>query len=53
MNELPDDVDQLKAMLLELQQATLKSEQRMLAQQEEIAELETKVQLLLEPPLAG
>ncbi len=48
MTELPDDVEQLKAMLMRLQQEKLEAEQKVQTQQEEIAELETKVQLLVE-----
>lgn len=48
MTELPDDVEQLKAMLIQLQQEKLEVEQKVQTQQEEIVELETKVQLLVE-----
>ena len=41
MTDLPDDIEQLKAMLLKLQEKDR-------AQTEEIAELKTKVQLLVE-----
>lgn len=48
MTELPDDIDQLKAMLIQLHQEKLKAEQTVQVQQETIIELETKVQLLIE-----
>ncbi|MDH5983355.1 IS66 family transposase, partial [Vibrio aestuarianus] len=48
MNDLPDDVEQLKAMLLALQEANLAKDKLLQAQQEEMAELKTRVELLLE-----
>ncbi|MDH5999805.1 IS66 family transposase, partial [Vibrio aestuarianus] len=48
MNDLPDDVEQLKAMLLALQEANLAKDKLLQAQQEEMAELKTRVDLLLE-----
>ncbi|MDV7106413.1 transposase, partial [Vibrio sp. TH_r3] len=48
MTELPDDVEQLKAMLLELHQQNEAKDKLLQAKQEEVVELETKVQLLLE-----
>ena len=48
MTDLPDDVEQLKAMLMQLQKEKLEADLKVQTQQEEIAELETKVQLLVE-----
>ncbi len=48
MTDLPDDIDQLKAMLLELQQQNEAKDKLLAAKQEEVAELKTKVQLLVE-----
>lgn len=48
MTDLPDDVKQLKAMLMQLQKEQLEADLKVQTQQEEIAELETKVQLLVE-----
>ncbi|MBF4247275.1 IS66 family transposase, partial [Vibrio anguillarum] len=48
MNDLPDDVEQLKAILLALQEANLAKDKLLQAQQEEMAELKTRVELLLE-----
>lgn len=48
MNHLPDDVEQLKAMLLALQEENKAKDKQLQAQQEEMAELKTRVELLLE-----
>ena len=48
MTDLPDDVEQLKAMLMQLQKEKLEADLKVQTQQKEIAELETKVQLLVE-----
>lgn len=48
MTDLPDDVDQLKAMLLQLQQDSEAKDKLLQAKQEEVAELKTQVQLLVE-----
>ena len=48
MTDLPDDVEQLKAMLMQLQKEKLEADLKVQTQQEEIAELEIKVQLLVE-----
>ena len=48
MTDLPDDVEQLKAMLMQLQKEKLEVDLKVQTQQEEIAALETKVQLLVE-----
>ncbi|MEZ9642898.1 hypothetical protein AB4289_14250 [Vibrio cyclitrophicus] len=43
MTDLPDDVEQLKAMLIQLQKEKFEADLKVQTQQEEIAELETKV----------
>ena len=48
MTDLPDDVEQLKAMLMQFQKEKLEADLKVQTQQKEIAELETKVQLLVE-----
>lgn len=48
MTHLPDDIDQLKAMLLELQQQNEAKDKLLAEKQKEVAELTTKVQLLVE-----
>jgi transposase len=48
MTDLPNDVDKLKAMLLELHQQNEAKDKLLQAKQEEVVELKTKVQLLLE-----
>lgn len=48
MTNLPDDIDQLKAMLLEFQQQNEAKDKLLAEKQEEVAELTTKVQLLVE-----
>ena len=48
MTDFTDDVEQLKAMLMQLQKEKLEADLKVQTQQEEIAELETKVQLLVE-----
>ncbi|MEG3694207.1 IS66 family transposase [Vibrio coralliirubri] len=48
MTELPDDVEQLKAMLLKLQEENYELKKTVDTQAEEVVELENKMQLLLE-----
>ncbi len=48
MTDLPDDIDQLKAMLLELHQQNEAKDKLLAAKQEEVAELKTKIELLVE-----
>ncbi|GAD89183.1 putative transposase [Vibrio halioticoli NBRC 102217] len=48
MTDLPDDIEQLKAMLLDLHQKNEAKDKLLAAKQEEVAELKTKVQLLIE-----
>ncbi|WP_261875732.1 hypothetical protein [Vibrio celticus] len=48
MTELPDDVEQLKAMLLKLQEENSALKKTVDTQAEEVVELENKMQLLLE-----
>ncbi len=48
MTELPDDVEQLKAMLLKLQEESSALKMTVDTQAEEVVELENKMQLLLE-----
>ncbi len=48
MTELPDDVEQLKAMLLKLQEENSALQKTVETQAEEVVELENKMQLLLE-----
>ncbi len=48
MTDLPDDIDQLKAMLLELHQQNEAKDKLLEAKQEEVAELKTKIELLIE-----
>ncbi len=48
MTELPDDVEQLKAMLLKLQAENRALQKTVDTQAEEVVELENKMQLLLE-----
>jgi predicted nuclease with TOPRIM domain len=48
MTELPDDVEQLKAMLLKLQEENSALKMTVDTQAEEVVELENKMQLLLE-----
>ncbi|MCE2594040.1 IS66 family transposase [Motilimonas cestriensis] len=48
MTELPDDINQLKAMLLKLQEENLQKDKQLHAQAEEMTELKTKLQLLVE-----
>ena len=48
MTYLPDDIDQLKAMLMQLQEEKVQAEQLAQTRLEEIVELETKVHLLVE-----
>ncbi len=48
MSELPDDVEQLKAMLLKLQAENRALQKTIDTQAEEVVELENKMQLLLE-----
>jgi transposase len=48
MTDLPDAVDQLKAILLQLQQDSEATDKLLQAKQEEVAELKTQVQLLVE-----
>ncbi len=48
MTDLPDDVEQLKAMLLKLQEENCALKKTVDTQAEEVVELENKMQLLLE-----
>ncbi len=48
MTELPDDIEQLKAMLLKLQAENRALQKTVDTQAEEVIELENKMQLLLE-----
>ncbi len=48
MTDLPDDIEQLKAMLLELHNQNEAKEKLLVAKQEEVAELKTQVALLVE-----
>lgn len=48
MTDLPNDIDQLKLMLVQLQEEKVQAEQLAQARLEEITELENKVQLLVE-----
>lgn len=48
MTDLPDDTDQLKAMLLELHQQNEAKDKLLAAKQEEVVELKTKIELLVE-----
>ncbi|WP_017243627.1 hypothetical protein, partial [Vibrio breoganii] len=48
MTDLPDDIDQLKAMLLELHQQNEAKDKLLVAKQEEVAELKTRIELLVE-----
>ncbi len=50
MTELPDDIEQLKAMLLKLQAENRALQKTVDTQAEEAIELETKMQLLPEKP---
>lgn len=48
MTDLPNDIEQLKAMLLELHAQNEAKEKLLVAKQEEVAELKTQVELLVE-----
>ena len=48
MTDLPDDIDQLKVMLIELYQQNEAKDKLLAAKQEEVAELKTQVKLLIE-----
>ncbi|MBD1569770.1 IS66 family transposase [Aliivibrio sp. S10_S31] len=48
MTDFPDDIEQLKAMLLELHYQNEAKDKLLIAKQEEVAELKTQVELLVE-----
>ncbi|MBB1441562.1 IS66 family transposase, partial [Shewanella sp. SG41-4] len=48
MTDLPDDIAQLKAMLLQLQQENDAQKVLLQAKQEQVSELQTQIELLIE-----